>query len=54
MSQKTLVTMGIIVGSTIGGYLPSLFGISMFSYTAILTSGIGAMLGIWVGYKLGE
>lgn len=54
MGTKTLVTIGMIVGSIIGGYLPMLFGISAFSYTAVLTSGIGSIIGIWIGYKIGE
>lgn len=54
MSKKTLVTLGTIIGSVVGGYLPALFGVSMFSYASILTSGIGAILGIWIGYKLGD
>ncbi len=54
MSTKSLVTIGMIVGSLIGGYIPSFFGAGIFSYTAVLTSGIGAILGVWIGYKLGE
>lgn len=52
MSSKTLVFLGMTVGSIIGGYLPSLFGVDIFSYISIITSGIGAILGIWIGYKL--
>ncbi len=54
MTKKALVTLGMIIGSIIGGYLPLLFGISAFSYTSVLTSGIGAILGVWLGYKFGE
>lgn len=54
MSQKTLVFLGMTVGSLIGGYIPSLWGAGMFSFTSIFTSGAGAILGIWLGYKLGE
>ena len=43
---------GMIVGSIIGGYLPVLFGLSALSYTTILTSGLGGLIGIWLGYKL--
>ena len=54
MSKRVLVTIGMTVGSIVGGYLPLLFGISAFSYTSVLTSGIGAILGVWLGYKFGE
>lgn len=54
MSTKTLVTIGMIVGSLVGGYLPVLFGIDAFSFTAATTSAIGAIIGVWIGYKIGE
>lgn len=54
MSKKFFVTLGMIIGSTIGGYVPLLFGIGMFSYTSVLTSALGAILGIWIGLKFGE
>jgi len=44
----------MIVGSLIGGYIPTLFGVDIFSYTSILTSGVGAILGVWIGFKLGD
>ena len=54
MSKKSLVSIGMIAGSIIGGYVPAIFGISLFSFASILMSGIGAILGVWIGYKLGE
>lgn len=54
MSAKSLVYLGMFIGSTIGGLIPSLFGVSMFSYTSLLGSGFGGILGVWVGYKLGN
>ncbi len=44
----------MFVGSIIGGYIPTFFGVGMLSYTSILTSGVGAIIGIWIGYKLGN
>ncbi len=54
MGKKTLVTLGMIIGSLLGGYVPVFFGVGIFSYTSVLTSGVGAILGIWIGYKIGE
>jgi uncharacterized membrane protein YeaQ/YmgE (transglycosylase-associated protein family) len=48
MSNRALITIGTIVGSTIGGYLPTFFGVGIFSYTSILLSGVGAILGILI------
>jgi hypothetical protein len=44
--------IGIGVGSTIGGLIPSLWGADIFSISSIIWSGIGAMAGIWIGYQL--
>ena len=54
MPAKTLVFLGMIVGSIIGGYLPALFGVSLLSYTSIITSTVGGFLGMWVGFKLSQ
>jgi uncharacterized membrane protein YeaQ/YmgE (transglycosylase-associated protein family) len=47
-----MVMLGMIIGSLIGGYLPTFFGVSVFSYTSIITSGIGGIIGIVVTYNL--
>ena len=52
MSPKFFVFLGMTVGSIIGGYIPTLFGVGLFSFTSVLTSGLGAMVGIWIGYQL--
>lgn len=52
MPSKFLILVGMTAGSIVGGYLPVLFGVDMFSYFSVLTSGIGALLGIYIGYKL--
>lgn len=52
MSAKVLVTLGMIIGSIIGGYIPTLFGAGLISYTSALFSGVGGILGIIIGYKL--
>jgi hypothetical protein len=40
------IWMGVLIGSTIGGLLPELWGDSMFSYTSVLLSGVGAFVGL--------
>jgi len=49
-----MVMLGMVVGSTIGGYLPMLFGASAFSLISIFTSAIGGILGIFIGYKISQ
>ncbi len=52
MSGKTIIYIGVFIGSTAGSYLPVLWGGSMFSYTSVLLGGIGGIVGLVVTYKL--
>ncbi len=54
MSTKTFVWLGVIIGSVIGQWIPTLFGQSFFSIAAILGSGVGSIIGIIAGIKIGE
>jgi hypothetical protein len=54
MNQKTLVWIGMFVGSTVGSYLPLLWGAGFLSLSSVLLSGAGGILGIWLGFKLGQ
>lgn len=50
--NKKLITAGVIVGGTVGSYLPVLFGAGQLSGWSILGSLIGGLAGIWAGVKL--
>lgn len=52
MNSKFLILLGMTIGSVVGGYLPTFFGIDAISYTSVVTSSIGAIIGIIIGYKL--
>lgn len=54
MSQKSAVMLGMIVGSVIGGYIPTLFGAQFLSYTTIFFNGVGGVIGVIIAYKLTE
>jgi len=54
MSTKMFVWLGVVIGSVIGGYVPTLFGHSFLSLSAILGNGIGSVIGIFVGLKIGN
>lgn len=54
MTTKTLIWIGMFLGSTIGSYIPVMFGADLLSSGPIWGSCIGAILGVWGGYKLGE
>ena len=44
--------IAMAIGSCLGGYIVSLFGFGMFSFTSLIASGIGGLLGIYVAFKL--
>jgi hypothetical protein len=43
--------LGMVTGSIAGGYVPALLGADSFSLS-LLGSTAGAILGIWLAYKL--
>jgi hypothetical protein len=53
MSQKTLIWIGLFVVSTVGGWLGALLSHgNWLSWQSLLGSTVGALLGIYAGYKL--
>jgi hypothetical protein len=52
MPSRFLIWVSIFVGSTIGGIIPELWGDGMFSYSSLILSGIGALVGLWFAYKI--
>lgn len=51
--MRSYIWIGILIGSTIGGLIPGLWGDGVFSYASVLLSGVGALAGLWIGFKLG-
>lgn len=47
-----MIMFGMVIGSFVGGFVPSLWGAGALSFASIFTSGIGAMVGIWLAYKM--
>jgi len=52
--MRTYIWLGILIGSTIGGLIPGLWGGDLFSYSGLLLSGVGAFVGLWLGARLGQ
>jgi uncharacterized membrane protein YeaQ/YmgE (transglycosylase-associated protein family) len=50
-AMRPRIWLGVVVGSSIGGFIPELWGADLFSYPSVLLSGIGAFVGLWIGYK---
>jgi len=54
MNPKILVWIGILIGSTVGGWLPTLWGGEILSFSSIIGSLIGGLFGIWIAYKISQ
>lgn len=46
--------LGMIVGSTVGGFVPTIFGVDLFSHWSIVGNIFGGLLGIYVAYKFSQ
>jgi hypothetical protein len=51
MDKKTIM-LGMVFGSTLGGWLPTLWGAGIFSFSSVLGGCVGGALGIWLAFKL--
>ena len=54
MVPKSFVFFFVMVGSSIGAWVPMLWGASIFSFSSVIFSGLGAFLGIWAALKIGN
>ncbi len=52
--SKTLIWFGFFVGSSLGAFLPCLFGAASLSLWGLLGSVVGGSAGIFAGFKLSE
>ena len=52
--MKKLIFLCMTIGSIIGGYIPTFWGVSNISFSSIILSACGGLAGIWVGYTLAK
>lgn len=52
--DRKIIWLGLFVGSTVGGFIPSLWGAGMFSFWGVIFTALGGIAGIWVGYRMSE
>lgn len=53
--MKLMITIGIFLGGTVGGWLGALMDHgNWLGGWSILLSGVGSLAGIWVGYRAGQ
>lgn len=54
MELKKLIWIGMLLGSCVGGYVPTMWGAEMISFSSLFGSFIGSFVGIWAAYKLNQ
>lgn len=52
--MKKMIWGGLAIGSTIGGAIPFLWTLNPFSFSSIILTAVGGLIGIWAGYKLAK
>jgi hypothetical protein len=50
--DKKVIMLGMVFGSFIGGWLPTIFGVGAFSLISVLTGFLGGALGIWITFRM--
>lgn len=50
--DKKFIMLAMFVGSFIGGYVPTFFGVSAFSLYSVIFGALGGIIGIWLSYKM--
>jgi uncharacterized membrane protein YeaQ/YmgE (transglycosylase-associated protein family) len=52
---KSLIGFGLLLGSIVGGFVPSLWGDNnMVSLAGFFFSFVGGVVGVWAGYRLSQ
>lgn len=52
MEPKKTIYFGMFIGGLIGGYVPALWGAGVFSFSSLFGNAIGAIVGIYIAFKL--
>ena len=52
--ERKLLWLFLFIGSTLGSLVPLLWGESAFSLSSVILTGVGGLLGIWLGFKMSQ
>jgi len=52
MQPRTLMWLFVLVGSVVGGYIPTLWGANLFSFSSIFFSTLCAFGGLWLAFQI--
>ncbi len=51
--MKSFTWIGMLVGSTVGAYIPALWGdTNLFSFASLILGTLGAIVGIYIGFYI--
>jgi hypothetical protein len=53
MDSKKIVWFGMVIGSAIGSFIPTLWGAGFLSMWSVFFTAIGGAFGIWLAFKIG-
>lgn len=46
------IWLGVLIGSTIGRFIPNLWGAGLLSYSSVVLSAVGGFVGLWLVYRM--
>jgi len=52
MDTKKVIWVCMIVGSFLGGFIPTLLGANSMGVLVVLTTAVGGLLGVWAGFTM--
>jgi hypothetical protein len=50
--EKRILWMCLVLGSTLGGFVPEAWGADSFDVASIVGSAIGAIVGVWAATRI--
>ena len=51
---KSVIGLCVLFGSSVGGYVPVLWGASSFSLVSLVFGFAGGVAGVWLGLRLSD
>jgi hypothetical protein len=51
---RSVTGLCVLLGMTVGGFVPELWGASSFSLSSLVFTAIGGVAGIWLGVRLSD
>ncbi len=52
MNPKQFIMLTTIIGTSVGGTIPLLWGDNFLSISSVIFTAIGGLAGIYIGYKM--